>query len=337
MKQLEFIASISRDASEIRKMRALWSQGGDTRNPFMRVLVTPLFTPPSTLRLIHEMRKSGAIKEVYFDSGGYFVQMGRITYDDMYIRLLSFYQANRWADWYVLPDFVPTSADAPSDVWHKVRRTADGGELFWNELPDDLKPKALLVVQGHSVDQIEYCLGRYMRLGARRLGFGSFGTGGKASSVNSVTPAALDLLVHLNNIVKDSGVHLHAFGVGTPPVIYILSKLGISSFDSVGWMKTAGYGKIFMPFVRAYNITYRDLTARGLRHEEFLDLKALTGHSCYYCQSFESLQRDRFARIMHNLAVVLDTVETARRNPSLVSRLLKQYSPFYGNLLEGLK
>lgn len=334
---MQFVASITRDAAEIRRIQTLWKESGDQRNPLSRVLVTPLFTRTSTLRLIREMKETGAISEVWFDSGGYFVQMGRLVYDEMYLQLLDFYRTNTWADWYVLPDYVPTSSDSPDDVWHKVRRTADGGRLFFLEMPDSMKSRALLVMQGHTIGQVEYCLSQYLAIGAKRLGFGSFGTNGKASSVNSVTTVALDLLVHLCGILRQPGIHLHAFGVGTPPVIYLLNTVGVSSFDSVGWMKTAGYGKVYMPFVRAYNITYRDLAARGLGREEFMELQKLTGHSCHYCRSFEVLQRDRFARIMHNLAVVLDTVESVEENHALVKDLLKQYSPFYARLLEGLE
>lgn len=333
---LQFVASITRGVSEIRQILTRWKESNDQRNPLHRVLITPLFTPPTTLRLIRELKETGTVSEIWFDSGGYYVQMGRITYDDMYFRLLDFYRANTWADWYVLPDFVPKSSDSPDDVWHKVRRTADSGSLFWKEMPDLLKSKALPVIQGQTVDQVEYCLTKYSKIDAKRLGFGSFGTNGKDSSVNSVTPTALKLLVHLIKVLEQSGAHLHAFGVGTPPVIYLLNKIGIASFDSVGWMKTAGYGKIYMPFVRAYNITYKDLTARGLEYEEFLKLKALTGHSCHYCQSFEMLQRDRFSRIMHNLTVVLDTVQNAGQDDTLTDGLLRQYSPFYAHLLKGL-
>ena len=336
MEELHFVASVTRGASEIRRIRTLWEESGDVRNPLLRVLVTPLFTPPSTLRLIRQMRETGAVSEVWFDSGGYYVQMGRITYDEMYVRLLDFYRANTWADCYVLPDYVPTSSDSYDDVWHKVRRTADGGALFWSEMPEQLKPKALLVIHGHDVHQAEYCVARYLAIGARRVGFGSFDTNGKANSVNSVTSASLDLMIHLRSILHQSGIPLHAFGVGTPPVIYLLHKIGISSFDSVGWMKTAGYGKIYMPFVRAYNITYRDSGARGLSYDAFQKLKQVTGHSCYYCQSFETLRRDRFARIMHNLTVVLDTVQNVREDRVVVSRLFRQYSPYYAQLLEGL-
>jgi len=333
---VQFVASVTRGAAEIRKIQTLWDKSGDERNPLHRVLVTPLFTPPSTLRLIRDMREGGTVSEVWFDSGGYFVQMGRISYDDMYLRLLDFYRKNDWADWYVLPDYVPTSADLTDNVWHKVRRTADGGRLFFLEMPDSLKGRALLVLQGHTVEQVEYCLSRYLALGAMRLGFGSFATNGKASSVNSVTHEALRLLVHLCGILKQEGIHLHAFGVGTPPVIHLLDAIGVSSFDSVGWMKTAGYGKIYMPFVRAYNITYRDSTARGLQREEFEAIKHATGHSCYYCQSFEILQQDRFARIMHNLSVVLDTVDQVGQNADSVDSLLRRYSPSYARLLKGL-
>jgi queuine/archaeosine tRNA-ribosyltransferase len=251
--------------------------------------------------------------------------------------LLRFYRENDWADWYVLPDHVPLSSDDPEEVWHKVRTTAEMSTLFFQEMPIDLRHKALPVVQGHSFEQIEYCLEKHLALGIKKIGFGSFGTNGKASSVNSVTPEAISVLAHLGGILDEHQVHLHAFGVGTPPVIYLLYRLGVNSFDSAGWMKTAGYGKIYMPFVRAYNVTYRDPKARGMTEEDFLELKELTGHSCRFCDSFDGLVQERYARIMHNLAVVLDTVQSLGEEPLYVPDVLASHSPFYARLAEAIQ
>jgi queuine/archaeosine tRNA-ribosyltransferase len=335
---MQFVASITRNASDIRKINRLWKEHGDLRNPLKRILVTPLFTPPSALKLIREMRDRGEIEQVYFDSGGYFVQMGRLSYEEMYWQLLQFYRANDWADWYVLPDFVPLSSDNKDEVWYKVHTTADRSKLFYLEMPYALRDRALPVIQGHNIQQIEYCLEKYTRLGIKQVGFGSFGTNGKASSVNTITSDALKLLVELSTFLEQEGLQLHAFGVGNPPAIYLLNRAGVSSFDSVGWMKTAGFGKIFMPMTRAYNITYRDPMARGLQERSFYELKELSGHHCHFCHSFQQLAKSRDHRIMHNLTVVLDTIEMLRveANSALTQEILHTYSPNYAKLSAGV-
>lgn len=334
---MNFVASITRHPGEIRKIKELWHHSGDQRNPLARVLVTPLFTPASSLELIRALRENGDIGKVIFDSGGYFVQTGRIKYEEMYQRLLDFYGDNRWADHYVLPDYVPLTSDSPDDVWYKVRTTADRGCLFYSEMPADIRSKALPVVQGHTIDQIRYCLNRFLSLEINTIGFGSFATGGKASSVNSVTRDSLEFVAELAQVLSKRGIGLHAFGVGTPPVMFLLHQAGVSSFDSVGWMKTAGFGKIYMPFVRAYNITYHDRTARGLQEHEFNELKSLTNHTCYFCQSFASLAESRDYRIMHNLAVILDTLEQLSSAPSPeIKSILKRFSPQYAKLQSGV-
>lgn len=334
---MQFIASITRRANDIRKIMRLWQESGDPRNPLKRILITPLFTSPNTLQLIRGWKEDGLIEEVYFDSGGYFVQMGRISYEEMYWQLLQFYKANQWADWYVLPDYVPLSSDTREDVWYKVKVTAKRGDLFFKEMPANLRERAIPVLQGHTEEQIEYCLERHLNLDVQRMGFGSFGTNGKDSSVNTLTINALNFLSDLTPILGKRQIKLHAFGVGTPPVIYLLDRVGVHSFDSVGWMKTAGYGKIFMPFVRAYNVTYRDPAARGLKEQDFYALKRLTGHSCYFCHSFAKLTESRDYRVMHNLTVVLDTIEALTHGQCAhVEDILTNYSPSYAKLYAGV-
>jgi len=329
---MQFIASITREPDKIRKLLRLWAEGGDKRNPFANVLITPLFIHPKSLAMIRDMRSAGQIEQVYFDSGGYFVQMGRIDYYEMYWQLLQFYRANEWGDWYVLPDYVPSSSDDPDTVWFKVRETAQLSWQFYHEMPISLRERAIPVVHGHSLEQVEHCLEVYTELDVRRIGFGSFGTGGKGNGVNTLTPQALSSLSLLSDLLTHRGIQIHAFGVGTPPVIYLLDRVGVYSFDSVGWMKTAGFGKIYMPLVRAYNITYDDPTARGLTEERFNILKAATGHSCYFCRSFDRLVRERDLRMMHNLTVILDTLEVL--DSDAVLPLLQVYSPQYARLAE---
>ncbi|MBP7045033.1 MAG: hypothetical protein KBE23_19935 [Chloroflexi bacterium] len=331
---MEFIASITLDVSYVHKIRRLWKMSGDPRNPLKNVLVSPLFTHPKTLAKFRELRENNEVEQIYFDSGAYSVQKGRSSYEEMYWSLLNYYRENDWADWYVLPDYVPLSSDTPEDVWYKVQTTANMGSLFFAEMPEHLRLRALPVVQGHSIDQIEFCLESFLKMeGIQRIGFGSFPTNGKDSSVNTLSPSALTFLSHLTKILDSKGIGLHAFGVGTPPVIFLLHQAGVKSFDSVGWMKTAGFGKIFMPFVRAYNITYRDRTARGLTKETFLELKRMTNHDCFFCQSFDTLAQSRDFRFMHNLIVVMDTIDQLGNLQSVdVGKILDIYSPYYAKM-----
>ena len=331
---MQFVASITREPRQIRKLLRLWAEGGDKRNPFAHVLITPLFIHPKSLTMIRDMKNAGQIEQVYFDSGGYFVQTGRIDYYEMYWQLLQFYRANEWGDWYVLPDYVPSSSDDLDAVWFKVQETAQLSRQFYYEMPIPLRERAVPVVHGHSLEQVEYCLGVYTELDVQQVGFGSFGTGGKGNGVNTLTPQALSSLSLLSDLLTQQGIRIHAFGVGTPPVIYLLDRVGVHSFDSVGWMKTAGFGKIYMPLVRAYNITYDDPIARGLTEERFNTIKAITGHSCYFCQSFERLIEERDLRIMHNLTVILDTLEALDSSKALP--ILQTYSPQYARLAEGI-
>lgn len=331
---MEFIASITLDVSYVHKIRRLWKMSGDIRNPLKNVLVSPLFTDPKTLSVFRELRENNEVEQIYFDSGAYSVQKGRISYEEMYWSLLSYYRDNDWADWYVLPDYVPLSSDSPEDVWYKVQTTANMSNLFYSEMPEHLRLRALPVIQGHSIEQVEYCLENYLMMeGLQRVGFGSFPTNGKNSSVNTLSPDALSSLSHLSKILDARNISLHAFGVGTPPVIYLLHEAGVRSFDSVGWMKTAGFGKIYMPFVRAYNITYRDRTARGLTKQSFLEIKKLTKHDCFFCQSFEKLAQSRDYRFMHNLIVVMDTIDQLSGPRSIdVEKILDIYSPHYAKM-----
>lgn len=309
---MKFVASLTMNASDLRRAIQLWDASGDSRDPFAYVLISPLFAQPSTLRIVREELKEKRGSQVYFDSGGYYVQQGRLTYEELYGLLMDFYRQNRWADWYVLPDWVPTSRDDPRTVEHKVRATITVGRLFYNELPDDLKRRTLPVVQAHTKAQVMDCMETYTQFAAGPIGFGSFGTSGSTSGINTVTNQSVEMLRMLVDLAKKGGFNIHLFGVSTPPILYFFHQLGVTSFDSMAWMKAAGYGNVFLPFVRGYMATYRVTERTHIYREEFERLKTMTGHHCPFCDDFSALSSNRMYRIMHNLTSVLDTLELAQ-------------------------
>ena len=242
------------------------------------------------------------------------MQQGALSYEDLYQRLLTYYRANDWADVYVLPDFVPTTGLSQEDVADRVNATIAVGRLFYAEMPAGLRPHALPVVQGYTHRQVRACVEAYREFGATTIGFGSFGTTGGSNDVNIVTARSIDLLAYLADLGARYGFAIHAFGVGSPTLLPTLYELGVDSFDSSSWLRTAGYGNVLLPFGIRRSVTGGRLRERAghrpLTDTEFRVLQEETSHTCYFCASFQALKRNRFYQILHNLTVIMDTVES---------------------------
>jgi len=323
---LKFVVALSVSPSDLRKLIALWQEIERVETIFGSVLISPLFASPSTLRIAKDLKHTHG-SEIYFDSGGYYVQQGRLTYEELYGRLLSFYLDNPWADWYVLPDHVPTSTDDPHTVEYKIRDTITVSKLFFDELPADLRKRTIPVIQGHTREQIQRCVEAYAQMGARYIGFGSFGTAGVNNSINRLTARSLDNLQWACLLATQYNLYLHLFGMTSPPIVWLFSQLGAYSFDSLGWNKTANYGNVYLPFVRAYNVSYRDPDQSLLLADEFEALKRETHHECPFCSDFPRLSMNYHYRRAHNLAVLQETAERCHLDST--AEQVWQYAPKY--------
>lgn len=320
---MEFVASMTHRADELKKMFSLWHSHGDRRNPFNRTIFTPLFARPNVVQLMTEQFRP--LGGVMFDSGGYFVQQGVVTYDKLYQKLMAFYQQNDWADWYVLPDYVPTSSLTPDEVDYRVNATVTVAKLFFTEMPALLRERALPVVQGHTREQIQHCVENYAEMGVAWIGFGSFGTSGNNNSVNTITRQSIQMIEFLRQQAQKYQLKIHLFGIGTPNVLPLFNDLGIDSFDSSCWSRTAGFGNVYLPFIGRRNITQRMLREVGgeaYKQAKFAELKDATGHDCPYCHDVDTLKHSRIFQMMHNLVVMLDTVEALNAGQIFVPELV---------------
>jgi queuine/archaeosine tRNA-ribosyltransferase len=254
------------------------------------------------------------------------------VFSDLYRRLRDYYKEpeNQWADWYVLPDCVPTSDDSSDIVDRKVNETITAAKMLFAEMPCDIQQRSIPVIQGHTFDQVNRCIAAYRSMGQRYLGFGSFGTSGANNSINVTDKRSAGNVAHIASELESDGVRLHTFGVSTPPVIYAFQRLGIFSFDSMAWLRSAGYGKAFLPFVRAYNVSHRSTRNSALTEAEFERIKIQTGHRCPFCDSFGQLSKNRLSRALHNLVAVMETVDsghglTSQEIAALISRRSSSY------------
>jgi len=309
---MRVVISLTWNASEMRRTSDLWSEYGDHRNPFEHILVSPLFADPSVLRTIRELQEQWGSK-IYFDSGGYYVQQGRMAYPVLCERLRDYYRdpANQWADYYVLPDHVPTSTDSEKDVERKVAETCTVARQFFHDMPSTIKERALPVIQGHMPRHILTCIETFSQLGIQHVGFGSFGTSGATNSINTLTRNAFHMLTHVRDLAAHHHLRVHLFGVGTPPILYLFHRMGFASFDSMAWARAGGYGNAFLPFMQGFMVsqTAAAMFRSSLDSAAFERFKVITSHQCAFCHDFVALTSNRFNRILHNLTCVLDTVD----------------------------
>ena len=309
MSSLEFVASLTVCPSDIRKICDNLNLASPKHDPLKNILITPLFANKGSLNQVQEMSEAG--RRVMFDSGGYYVQTGRITYEALFYPLLEVYQSHPWASTYVLPDHVPTSQDAADLVEYKVRSTARTSRLFFEHLSEDLKRRAMPVVHGHNIRQIDVCLETYLAMGVKQIGFGSFGTIGNKSEVNIASEGTVRLARYVIEVAHQHGIRVHLFGLGVPALAAMIKGIGADSFDSSSWLKSAGFGQVFLPFMRAHNITYKTDVSElqlGIKESTFQTLRRLTRHECALCRSLDDLRAKKMHRAVHNLIVLAETI-----------------------------
>lgn len=326
---IKFVASMTERPGEIKRIRKLWEESGDIRNPFSSVLVTPLFTSKTTLKIIRSWKEEKG-SEVYFDSGGFWVQQGKISYRDLYPKLMEFYKKNKWADYYILPDNVPLSSDPEEIVEQKSFETAHFSCMFFYEMPDNLKSKAIPVIQGYTYSQLYRAITSYKKLGLNYFGFGSFATSGNNQTINQYNPTAEMRLNLIKELTEKDGIKIHTFGVGAPPIIWRLSLNKFYSFDSIGWMKSAGYGNVFLPLMSGKLCTHNNIFRAHISRKDFARIKDITNHKCIFCNDYNKLSKTRIYRIMHNLTCIMDTIDYIRNtSQEEVKDIIKITSPKY--------
>jgi ribosomal protein S18 acetylase RimI-like enzyme len=326
----QFYVGLTSDASHIRALIRRFFEGYNFQppfNPFERIIVSPLFVPPAALRLLHLWRTGERTPvprvpcpvSLIFDSGGYQVQIGKLTYDELCRQLRELYGREKWADFYVLPDHVPTSRDTDGDVERKIKETLTMGELFLRWLGWDGNTghgardmgKVIGVVHGRTVRQVIFAARKWHELGVNYVAFGSFGTSGPKGSVNMLSKRSLKLLKALAEETAVNGQKLHIFGIGSPTYLLRLKEEGIepTSFDSTGWWKAGGFGSILLPGSKQWHIS-----DRKARHWSTVTVRMLerlmqkVGHRCPFCGDLRKLRERRWLRVLHNLVIFGETV-----------------------------
>lgn len=332
-----FFVGLTSDASQIRALVRRFFEGYNFQppfNPFERIIVLPLFAPKATLRLLKSWRScdTSVLKlsspipcpvSIMFDSGGYQVQMGKLSYEELCRRLREVYERETWADFHVLPDHVPISGDTDKEVENKVKETLTMGELFLKWLGDRIQ-RFVGVVHGRTAQQVIYAARKWHELGVDYIAFGSFGASGKNNSVNMLSERALKLLKALADEAAANGQKLHIFGIGNPTYLLRLAEHGVipTSFDSTGWWKAGGFGNLIFPDTPQLHVSQHSGSMKLVTLDKMMAIKQSLGHDCPFCHDLKTLRRIRWRRVLHNLVTF---VETGRRLHSWKDKALDEH------------
>jgi len=330
-RQWLFYASAADFAWRMRRMVRLFydAYGGvPPFHPFEQQIATPLFAPKAVLQALRAWREGippvdGAIppvRSVIFDSGGYQVQTGRLSFGELVERLLPYYCENAWADFLVLPDHVPRSSDSDLQVAAKVEDTLRAGERFLKRLPH-LRERFIGVVHAQTVEQVRLAVRHWASLGITYVAFGSFGTSGPKGSINKVSKESEMLLLALQDACAEFGLSFHLFGIGSPAHLQRLRTAGIvpTSLDSAGWWKAAANSRVFLPGHPELAVGERGKDRVVRLASEWDKMRQAAGHGCPFCRDFHALQQDRWHRMLHNLVVVIECLSTLAESQAPVA------------------
>ena len=183
--------------------------------------------------------------------------------------------------------------------------------MFFEEMPTALQERAMPVVHGHTLEQADFALATYIAMGARQVGFGSFGTSGKNSGVNIAHASSVDVARWVAGAAARTASPYTSLAWASRPWWRRSPGSGARSFDSSGWLKAAGFGQVTLPFSRAHNITHRNTRSglqKGILWEEFVANRERTGHCCPYCERWETLAESKWHRAAHNLICLCESV-----------------------------
>jgi queuine/archaeosine tRNA-ribosyltransferase len=263
---------------------------------------------------------------VILDSGGFHIQQGRTDILSAGKQLRRLYREYSWAERFALPDTPITSLDSAATVRKKLTATRRQYRTFPASVPADLRHRLLPVVHGTTPAEVRASARAARRVGTRSVGFGGFSTSGPNAGVNACSAKSLLLLAQFASLAAQWRLRSHAFGIGGPAAIAVLHFTPVTSFDSAGWIRTAAYGNVYLPYVGALNITGAAASRRSVTRREFLGLRRATGHICPFCEDDTRLRRSWLYRSLHNYCTVEQVVRQLKGTSS--RRALEQLEAF---------
>lgn len=295
------------------------------------ILLNPLIMRRDILNLLKEY--CSEIKDIMVDSGAFLVQQGRLDYSQLLCRIEKVYSELPCASWYVLPDYIPLSQDDDSTVERKVELTVGNALRLADKLGDSVRHKLIPVVHGRTMAHFHKCINAYARMKVKRIAFGSLVTNGPSNGINSLSRRTIDTLADILTLANKHALEVHLFGISGPTHLLICRLFGVSSVDSSAWNRIAGYGLIYLPFLRSFHIT------AGARHSKSYSMSQIERMLSVAAPDFSllpqhALKTCMYSRSLHNWKCLHYMTECVSSIKPSLREAIARFSPRNSKLLE---
>lgn len=294
-------------------IRVLKLMGEEFRIPFgdCCYLVVPFYRTKPELKALSsltegaEFGNSSVRLVLMYDSGGYEVEIGKLSFSQLLLKLQRAWETCPLPNHMVLPDNPLTSADSEDEIKRKVDETIEGS-LFFIRRYRDLVDRMVAPIHGVTLDTVLECAKVFYDEGVRFFAFGSLEAIVGSKSVTNLTPQAIEVLEGLSRFCRERKVKLHIFGVGSIDSIVSIRQAGIwfSSVDSSSLVRQTAACKVLFPEAKLHLQALHYIRLRDI----YETVRETTRHRCPFCESYEKLVKSFDARYAHNLIVLFEVL-----------------------------
>jgi len=267
------------------------------------------------------------------DSGAFLVQQQRLEYSELLEQIEGVYSKFPFARWYVLPDYIPLTQDDETAVERKVELTITSALRLAEKLGDSVRHKLMPVIHGRTITHFEKCVRAYASMNVKRIGFGSLVTNGPNNGINSFSRKTIDILAEVLTLANNHALEVHLFGLAGPIQLLICKLFGISSIDSSAWNRIAGYGLIYLPYLRSFHVTDAGRQSKSYNMAQIAEMLSRV------CSDFALLPQDAlktcmYSRSLHNWQTLHYMNESASDVTPSIRQAIVRFSPRNAKLLE---
>lgn len=283
-----------------------------TPKPLRNVLITPINIGPQSkfLPYVRDLKDSGRIERIIFDSGGYSLMTGTLektrnisTVEALVEKDMKLYEENaNHVDAFMMLDDPPTGADNFDTVQKKIGDTIRVTLDFFNQMSSKVQDKCVPIYHCQHLDEVEIFTEAYAPI-IQRSGFVSY-SAASTTMPNASRLLGMNSVPILKKIVNDLQ-EVHCLGIVSPLATFLLALLGVRTYDGSSASINAGNGEVYLPYQPSIPMTTNTSKSHRVPSQKEFDLlKEETGHHCPFCSDINVLIKTPEYRFLHNLIVV---------------------------------
>ena len=274
------------------------------------ILITPINQGKRSrfLPYIRKMKRQGIVEKVIFDSGGFSLMTGTLaqkgihSVEDLVWRDKILYRDNvDFVDGFMMLDDPPTLNDCSDMIEKKIQGTIETTLNFFDQMNNEVRAKCIPIFHCPRDKYVPMMKEAYEPV-IKESGYVAF-SASSMTAINASRKLADGSSLILKGLVDDLK-EVHCLGIVSPQAAFLLSLMGVRSYDGTSATLAAGNGEVYLPFHSSIPMTDKDPKSYRTPSQQKWDImKIESGHHCPFCESVNEMVKNRDYRWLHNLVV----------------------------------